>query len=550
VSQPNRSTAVGRVVIDELVRGGIAHFVISPGSRSAALAMAAFDHPGAQISVALDERSAGFRALGMSKAGTRAAVIVTSGTAVANLYPAVIEAEMSLTPLIVLTADRPVELRGVGANQTIDQVGAFGGHATWSIDISHLPDTPEGVSTLRSTMSRAAAVNSGPAQVNIGFDEPLVPLTDDGRTRGDEFSSSIEGRANGAPWTAQTPVAPAPVELSADIVDTERGLVIVGSSRGLVPGADQLAGLLGWPLIVEPTAGFRPPQTISTAHFLSSAEVFAQAHRPDVVLMLGRPGLSRPVERMIAGVHRVVYDAGRWSDPTRQAETLLSGPPVVGFASTRVGPWRRSWLEAEQLARHALDEALDSSASPFRIARDLARVSVGPLVVASSMPVRLLDAVMPAGDTEVIANRGASGIDGFVSTALGVATSRGMATAFAGDLSMLHDMNGFLVDTDHNAAFVVLNDNGGGIFSHLPPARFPAHFERLFGTPHGRSFERYAAFHNVTHVLADPSDDLGVHVRGAADSGGIHLIETVVDREGGPEAASALRAAVDRALRS
>lgn len=556
MTHPNPSTALAVTLIDELIRNGIRRFVIAPGSRSASLASAVAGRSDADLTVAIDERSAGFHALGMGKAGAPAAVIVTSGTAGANLLPAVVEAEMSRTPLIVLTADRPPEQREVGANQTIDQVGLFGGHVRWFFEMGVAEDRSGSNGLWRSTVCRAveeaAGERPGPIHINLAFREPLVPLSDDGRVTSPVFESLTDGRADGSAWTrrisASTPSSPVPSELAA----IERGVVVVGAG-GIDPGvADRLAAMLGWPLIAEPTAGWRPAQSISTAHLLASHPEFSSRHRPGVALVLGRPGLSRPLARLLEGVPTMVSDGNAWSDPGRSAGWRLVGIPYVDAEAlpARDGGWRRAWFDAERTARTALDAALDRLAgvSEMRVARDTARAAGSTLVVASSMPVRDLDIVMEPGDTRIVSNRGASGIDGFVSTVLGVAAVQASAVALAGDLSMLHDQNGLLIDRRPDAVFVVVDNNGGGIFSFLPQASLPGTFERLFGTPHGRSFERYAAFHGAGYQRVEAADGLVPAIETAHRAGGVQLVVVETDRAHNVEHHRQVTGAVHAAL--
>lgn len=555
MTHPNPSTALASVLVDELIRSRVTRFVVAPGSRSTALAIAAATHPDAEVTVCIDERSAGFTALGMGKAGAPSAVIVTSGTAVANLLPSVVEAEMSQVPLVVLTADRPPELRDVGANQTIDQAGIFGRHVRWHTEVGVAEDVAASNDLWRSTACRAVAEATGPVggpvHMNVAFREPLVPLSDDGRVQATPFTSPTSGREGAQPWTEVLAGGPPESVLPAEVAGRERGIVVVGAGTFDIDRADRLAARLGWPLVVEPTAGGRPLQAISTAHLLAGHQGFVDSHTPEVALVIGRTGLSRPLGRMLANVPTVVSDGGRWTDPGRRATMLLAGHPVVDSAKleARSGGWRRSWFEAERVARQALDAALDGLDEPseLRVARDTA-ATAQVLVTASSMPIRDLDITMRPGGPEVIANRGASGIDGFVSTVLGVAAVRGSATALAGDLSMLHDQNGFLTDGRPDAVFVVVDNNGGGIFSFLPQASLPSHLDRLFATPHGRSFERYADFHGLEyHPVTDPAG-LAPTIVAASSSGGIHLVVVLTDRRRNVDQHREVTAAVHSAI--
>ncbi len=538
MSHPNPSTALAVTVIDELVRNGVCRFVISPGSRSAALASAVAGRSDLDLTVAIDERSAGFHALGMAKVGAPAAVIVTSGTAGANLLPAVVEAEMSWTPLVVLTADRPPELREVGANQTIDQVGLFGRHVRWFFEMGVAEDRVGSNGLWRSTVCRAVdeatGRRPGPVHLNLAFREPLVPLSDDGRVSSPVFGSVTDGRADGSAWTTGVPASAPTVPIPSELAAIERGVVVVGAGGVDATVADRLAATLGWPLIAEPSAGRRPAQSISTAHLLASHPGFAARHRPDAALVLGRVGLSRSLAGLLDRVPTMVSDGAAWSDPGRSAGWRLAGIPQVDTATLppRTGGWRRSWFDAERVARAALDSALDGldTISEMRVARDTARAAGATLVAASSMPVRDLDIVMEPGDTRIVSNRGASGIDGFVSTALGVAAVEGSVVALAGDLSMLHDQNGLLIDRRPDAVFVVVHNDGGGIFSFLPQASLPGNFERLFGTPHGRSFERYAAFHGAGHHRVDDPAELIPAIDTARGEGGVQLVVVETSR--------------------
>lgn len=562
MTHPNPSTALARTAVDELVRNGVGHLALGPGSRSASVAMAAASHPGMQVHVEIDERSAGFLALGIGKAGPApAAVLTTSGTAAANLLPAVVEADRSETPLLVLTADRPPELRDVGANQTIDQVGLYGDAVRWFVDVGVPEDRGGSNPYWRSTVCRAVASARGgqgppgPVHLNLPFREPLVPASDDGRVAAEVFTSDTDGRADGGPWIrnqggVQAPAVPVPEELAV----LERGVVVAGSGRW-GRAAAELARSAGWPLLAEAGSGVREPETISTAHHLLSYPDFASAHLPDVAVVVGSAPVSRATAAWLGRVPRLISaDPHRWRDPDRTVTDLIPGAPTWPYPEPRPpGEWAVAWLKADEVARLALDRALDALLEPTepRTARDTARsVPDGrALVVASSMPVRDLDWFMPPRRIRVYANRGASGIDGFVSTTLGVAAaSAGPVTALAGDLSILHDANGFLVRPRPEAVFVVINNDGGGIFSFLPQARFPEHFEQVFGTPHHRSFERLAAFHDLGHRRVTAAADLVGAIEEGRKAGGVHLVEVVTDRAANVEVHRELTAAVHRAL--
>lgn len=541
---PNGSTALAVTVIDELVRNGVKDLVLAPGSRSAAMALAAVDSP-LRIWVEIDERSAGFFALGIAKAArtqgheTVAAVLTTSGTAAANLYPAVIEADESATPLLLLTADRPPEVRHAGANQAIDQIKLFGDRVRWFADLPPASDLPTEGPFWRSTICRAVAEacgrrtgGAGPVHVNLGFREPMVPASEDGRTQGEPYRSPTQGRAGQRPWTSVADrVLPRPTEIEV----SGRLLVVAGAGAeiGMVSSALEAGAVV----LAEGHSGCRIPGTITTAHHLLASPFFARSARADRVVLLGRTGLSRNLISYLADVDLTLVSQSGWPDPDRRALELIH---AVHFRAGSVdGGWAELWSRAEKQARDTLDAMLDSLEAPAepQVARAVAAAipENGLLAVASSMPVRDLDWFAAAGNSvNVVANRGASGIDGFVSMALGAAAARPLV-ALAGDLSILHDQAGFLVRPRPDATFVVVNNGGGGIFSFLPQANYPEHFERLFGTPTGVDFASLAEAHDLSHMLVTGAGDLAPAIQKAMRSGGVHLLEVRTDRSANVE---------------
>jgi 2-succinyl-5-enolpyruvyl-6-hydroxy-3-cyclohexene-1-carboxylate synthase len=529
--------------------------------------MAAAAHSGARVHVEIDERSAGFFALGLGRlTGVPAAVITTSGTAAVNLHPAIVEADLAGVPLLALTADRPGELREVGANQTIDQVGLYGGSVRWFLELGVAEDLDGSNRYWRSTASRAvsqargAGRRAGPVHLNLPFREPLIPASDDGRVVADPFTSSVEGRPGGRPWTAHQVGGIASVELDAELITSERGMVVVGdvgshgyedSRQALLQSAVRLSEQLQWPLVCEPVSGHRPAGSITTAHHLLSHPGFVSSQRPDAAVVFGRVGISRALASALSAASTIVVDPWGWADPTRNAHFIAAGIPRLGDVPPRSGLWLDRWNEAELLARTALDGWLDSNdLTEPRVARDVARAGLaGVLCVASSMPVRDLDWFMEGSEIHVVANRGASGIDGFVSTVLGVAAvEERPVTALAGDLSMLHDMNGFLLRDRPECVFVVINNDGGGIFSMLPQAQFPEDFELVFGTPHGRSFQDLARLHRLAYELVESPDRLGPAIHAGHDRDGITLIEVRTSRSHNVDAHRAATSAVHDAL--
>ena len=564
----NPSTAFATVLVDELIRCGLREAVIAPGSRSAPLAMAlhaAAPTSGLRLHVRIDERSASFLALGLAKAsGTPVAVVCTSGTAAAHFHAAVIEADEAGVPLILLTADRPPELRGTGANQTIDQIKLYGDAVRWFCEAGAPEDQPGQVAYWRSLACRAwsraagnGAVFPGPVHLNLPLREPLVP--DSGAP---DWHEPLEGRPGGRPWTrvaAVSELAGQQAELELDW--TERGVVVVGDGAADPAAAVRLAAEAGWPLLAEPSSGARHgPVALGSYEFLLEAAEFTAAYVPDVIVSAGRPGLTRgqlALLRRGANRHVVLAQApDRWLDPARTA-TDVTGRLVLRHVpsapATRAGSdWLRSWLTADNAARAAADAVLDSGGtlSEPMLARDIgaALPADALLWVASSMPARDLDRhLTPRADVRVLANRGTSGIDGMVSAAIGAALAHqaaggGPAAALLGDLALVHDAPGLMLgplEPRPDLCIVVVNNDGGGIFSTLEQAAFADSFERVFGTPHGTDFASLAAAAGVPYVRLSDTSDLSAALTGS----GIRLVEVCTDRADGAK----LRAAITQA---
>jgi len=539
------TTAFARTLVDEWVRNGVEHACMAPGSRSAPLALALAADERIRLHVHLDERSASFFALGIGKAtGAPAVVLCTSGTAAANFHPAVLEADESRVPLVVCTADRPPELRGTGAGQTIDQVKLFGGAVRWFHE-GGVPDDHAGAGAeWRSMAARAVAASlgppAGPVHLNLPFREPLIPT---GAPLVD-----APGRSEGRPWTARAPGTRAPsapaIEALAGLVRrTPRGLLVAGW------GADArhetvlaFAAATGWPVLADPISNLRVPGTVSTYDPMLRSADFARTHRPDVVLRIGGP-LSNKItmQWLDAEIGQVLADAdGAWPDPQHavsgrvlaDAEPLLAAlTPAIGDMTTDTA-WSITWRTADKAARAALDALVDGWDEPFegRIARDVvAAVPDGStLVVASSMPVRDLESfAAPRDGARLCANRGVNGIDGFVSTALGIAVaSDAPVVALLGDLCFLHDSNGLLgaAGRDADLTFVVVDNDGGGIFSFLPQADLPDHFETLFGTPHGIDLTAVARLHGIPVTEATCAHEVPEAMNEAIAAGGVQVV--------------------------
>lgn len=555
-------------LVDELVRGGMSDACVSPGSRSTPIALALSRHPGVRVHVHLDERASAFFALGLSKATRRVvAVACTSGTAAANFLPAVVEASMSRVPLLLLTADRPAELRGVGANQTIDQLGLYGKHAKWFVDAA-VPNHRTSEETWRAlgrlASDAAVAHPPGPAHLNLPFREPLVPSRDSARGAAPGTAGTVMPGLAPASASAPAPTADEIDALIEEVAATARGVIVAGSLREDASPVLDLARAAGWPLVAEPMSGLRVSGALTAGQFLLANESFATSHVPDIVVQVGAAPTSHAGLAFVAKAARLVIvdPDGLVADPARHASRTIEVDPgalanavEAGVSERGETEWLCEWRDADAVARRAGDELIDSWEEPFegRMARDLAASlpDGSTLVVGSSMPVRDLDAYMlPRAGLRVLANRGASGIDGFASTVLGVAASGAPTFALCGDLTLLHDAGSLLWSgrRGHDAVFVVPNNGGGGIFSFLAQRDLPE-LETLFTTPHELDLAKLAAAAGAGHSRVERASELVAAVERAAAAGGVQVVEAVIDRELNVARHAGVATAVAAALR-
>ena len=542
------NAAFARTLVDELARHGLRHACISPGSRSGPLALAFEDDERIQTHIHLDERSAGFFALGIAKAtGVPAAIVCTSGTAAANLLPAIVEARHSFVPLLVLTADRPPELRATGANQTVDQIKMFGDAVVWFAEAGTPETSPSAPGYWRSLASRAfSATTDGPAHLNLPLREPLYST--------EPYPHPTEGRPDGAPWSRLTRSVRRSREVGEvvrDLAAAPRGLVVAGADGGDLRPLLDVARALGWPVLAEPASNLRVPGTVSTYDALLRVPGFVEGHTPEVVLRVGKLSLGRPLAALLRSTRQIALDPrGAWFDEHRSVERLVVSD-VGAFCEEAMEnldgasdlTWLERWREADAAASEAIDATIDGlGVSEPGVARDLAAAipDGSNLFAASSMPVRDLESFMrPRDGLHVYANRGANGIDGTVSTALGLMVGSDRPTyALLGDLALLHDSNGLLYDAA-DVTFVVVNNDGGGIFSFLEQAGVDG-FERVFGTPHDRNLEDLARLHGLSYGTS--LDKLHEPAR--------RLIEIRTDRDANVEHHRAIWAAVERALKA
>jgi 2-succinyl-5-enolpyruvyl-6-hydroxy-3-cyclohexene-1-carboxylate synthase len=544
------TTAFARTLVDEWARHGVTDACLAPGSRSAPLALALAADERIRLHVHLDERSASFFALGIARASSRPVLVLcTSGTAAANFHPAVLEAHHGRVPLVVCTADRPPELRDTGAGQTVDQVKLFGDAVRWFHEAEVPIDRPDAGATWRALASRAVAEATGsppgPVHLNLPFREPLVPT-------GAELVDA-PGRSDDRPWTASAPGVRAPSVEMLDalahlVADRPRGLVVAGWGAGVRPAtALRFAEVAGWPVLADPLSNLRVPGTVAAYDPLLRVPGFTDGHRPDVVLRVGGPTTNKPlVQWLDASVDQVLVDPDdAWLDPLHGVSGRMVADPelLLGALADAVDvmvdeEWVRAWTDADAAARGAIDALVDGWDAPFegRIARDVVRATPADasLVVASSMPVRDVESFAAAREHVTFhANRGANGIDGFVSTALGVAAaSEGPTVALLGDLCFLHDANGLLgaVERGVDATLVVVDNGGGGIFSFLPQAELPEHFETLFGTPQPVDVGALAAVHGIPVAEVDTAAGLEPALAAAADAGGVQVVRVRTER--------------------
>jgi 2-succinyl-5-enolpyruvyl-6-hydroxy-3-cyclohexene-1-carboxylate synthase len=574
----NPATAFGLTFSDELIRCGLREVVLAPGSRSTPLAMAFYEaarQRRLRLHVRIDERSASFTALGLAKASRLpVAVLCTSGTAAANFHPAVIEADESGVPLVVLTADRPAELRGIGANQAIDQIKLYGAAVRWFCEAGLPEARPGAAGYWRSLACQAWALAAGrvgglpgPVHLNLPFREPLVP---DGNDEWLEGAETLDGRPGGQPWTRFTGQDAAGHQL--ELPWTERGVVVCGDGDYDARSLVELAGRAGWPVLAEPSSGARHgPAALSAYQYLLAAPEFVRAHQPDLIVSAGRPGLSRPQLAFLrsgpaspgsaspgsARRHVVVAQGpGRWADPQRAATDVAGALRLTGTPGGTGSPggWLDGWQQADEAARRAVDAVLDEdeSLTEPRLARDLASaLPEGALLwCGSSQPVRDIDcALLPRADLRVLASRGTSGIDGTTSSAIGAALAHGgPAVAVIGDLTFLHDAAGLALGPDEprpDLCLVVVNNDGGGIFSALEQAAFPGPFERLFGTPHGTGLDHLAAAFGLPYQRLERPGDLTKALQGT----GLRMVEAQTSRTENTELRVRLRAAAAAAIR-
>lgn len=559
-------TAYVGAFVDELAESGVQDVVISPGSRSTPMAMAILAHPRLKAWIHVDERSAAYYALGMAKAmGRPAALLCTSGTAAANYFPAVVEGKLARVPLVVMTADRPHELRDVGAPQAIDQLGLYGSHVKWFVEMA-LPESSEAMLRYaRTTAARAIATAAegpaGPVHLNFPFREPLTPdLTSaslwEGGRRQEEVATSYVRVSAGQKVLSEEELDQWAEKLS----EVERGLIVCGPQEDprLGESLHRLAASLGFPLLADPLSqlrnGSHSKEWILEGYdaFLRDPEA-VKALKPEVVIRFGAMPVSKAYLLYLKNhpdCRQVVVDPdGGWREPTLLGSDMMYADPVrfsegilrrLGSAPCEDTSWSRLWKDLNQRTRERLATA-SRFQEPFegRIVTEVAeQIPEGSVLFAgNSMPIRDLDTFLLNSPRQIrtMGNRGGNGIDGVVSTAMGVGAAGNRVTLVLGDLSFYHDLNGLLAAKLYSldVTIIVVNNEGGGIFSFLPQASQtdPATFETLFGTPMGLDYAHVVPMYGGHFERPDSWEAFRQAYTHSLRQTGLTVIEVRTDRE-------------------
>lgn len=586
--------------VDELQRSGIHNVIICPGSRSTPLALAIAQHPTLRVWMHVDERSAAFFGLGMAKRlGRPVALLCTSGTAAANFMPAIVEAKLSHVPLLVLTADRPPELRDCGAPQAIDQNRLYGTHVKWFVDAALPEATNEALRYIRTLANRASAmtqtVPAGPVHLNFPFREPLTPEPQPNllQPAQQKWRDHIawQGRSSNEPYVKvsdarQDFIPKATLQyLIEKVNETSDGLIIVGplNHPALTEPLIELAQRLGYPILSDPLSQLRcgshdQSHIVATYDALLHCKTFMHNMPPQLILRFGAMPTAKTLLLYLkqhCDCPQVVIDGHNgWEEPTQLADVLIHADPIafcqeilrmVDSHRNRQplqdmpSHWLAAWQRCNLIARETLHAKLEKFEPLFegRVFSELANLLPDGthLFVGNSMPVRDLDSFFWGSQhhVRILGNRGASGIDGIVSTALGVSAASGKnepSILVIGDLSFFHDLNGLLAARLHqlNLTIVLINNDGGGIFSFLPQANYPEHFEQLFGTPTGLDFHPVVQMYGGQFRRIATWQEFRQAVTESLASGGLNVLEVSTERAKNVEMHRQLWLAVEQEL--
>ncbi|MED4988486.1 2-succinyl-5-enolpyruvyl-6-hydroxy-3-cyclohexene-1-carboxylic-acid synthase [Parageobacillus toebii] len=545
--------------VDELAKIGVQDVVVSPGSRSTPLAIMMAEHPAMRVHINIDERSAAFFALGMAKAKRHPiALLCTSGTAVANYFPAVVEAYYSRVPLIVITADRPHELRDVGAPQAIDQLNIYGRYAKWFVEMALPEKSTDMLRYARTMAARAAGVAisapAGPVHLNFPLREPLVPIVHE------ETWEQIEAKE-----PSYTMVIPGKMtigmeqiqELYNELSSAEKGLIVCGQidQPAFAEAVTKLAEMLDYPILADPLSQLRSgthakEYIIDSYDAILKDETIAASLVPDVVIRFGAMPVSKPLFLLLKrypSIKQIVVDGeGGWREPTLMASYMVYCDEVefcrrlidIGASKQSKSQWSTTWKMINDIAKSVLLEAtMEEELFEGKVFTELSQLlpDGATLFVGNSMPIRDTDTFFFTNDKQIriLANRGANGIDGVVSSALGASAVTEPLVLVIGDLSFYHDLNGLLAAKMHglHATIIVLNNNGGGIFSFLPQAKHKKHFEMLFGTPTDLQFEHAVRMYEGNYQKIKTWDEFRHYVTQSLTTDGLHVMEVCTSRE-------------------
>lgn len=543
--------------IDELAKSGLAHAVISPGSRSTPLAMTVCEHPAIQEWIVVDERTAAYFALGMAKQTKMpVALICTSGTAAANYFPALIEAYYNRVPLIVLTADRPHELRDIGAPQVIDQIKLFGEHVKWFHEMSQPESTDEMLAYVRTTANRAIHIaksgNPGPVHINFPFRDPLVPNFSIENLWGNNEDHSYHQLYEGKKQIREEVFH----QFNEKLITLEKGLIVCGpqEDEATAEAIAKLADRWKIPVLADPLSQLRAGKhdkdvLIENYDSMFRDETLRNQLKPDFIIRFGAMPVSKYYDKFTSehqdARHIVVEPYEGFRQPTKQPTEIYYAHPVDfinGLLAitdwTGDQDWLTKWQQLNKKATNHIEQSNGDQLTEGVAVRELIKAmpTDSVLYVGNSMAVRDLDTFFMRTDKQItlLANRGVSGIEGLISSALGAAaTTTKRVTLLIGDLAFYHDLNGLLIGKQYELDLTILlmNNNGGGIFSFLPQANEPKYFEKLFGTPLHIDFKHAITMYQGTYRLVDDVVQLKKELQESYQRNGTTVIEVRTDRE-------------------
>lgn len=544
--------------VDELVRVGVTEAVVSPGSRSTPMAILMAEHPRMNVTINIDERSSAFYALGVAKATKKpVAILCTSGTAAANYFPAIVEAYYSRVPLIVLTADRPHELRDVGAPQAIDQNQLYGNHAKWFVEMAIPDESEQMLSYVRTMAGRAAGTAltapSGPVHLNFPFREPLVPNLELENLWG---TTEKQGR-NVNVLVGKPVMNELQANLLSEIISGKKnGIIVCGSHYDSEFGYEvtSLAETLKFPILADPLSQLRsgehPMTYIIDGYdaFLRNEE-FRHVFSPDIIIRFGAMPVSKALLQYIQSnkdtLQLIVDGDGGWRDPTLSATDMVycDEKEFCQMLTRRIekrteSSWANSWIRINDIVKgHVNVVHNEEMLFEGKVFTELQKIlpAESTLFVGNSMPIRDLDTFFTNNEKSirVLANRGANGIDGLVSTAMGISAQNEHTVLVIGDLSFYHDLNGLLAAKHHqlNITIVLINNDGGGIFSFLPQSKEEKHFETLFGTPIGLDYEYVVKMYGGHFTSVDNWTEFREAISTSFNGKGLHVVEVKTDRK-------------------